>query len=321
MNRREFLLGSALFVAGSSEIRAAESADVAGEISIIDTHQHLWTLNRFRQSWLKPGGELTRNFTMADYKAAIADTPIKKAIYMEVAVAPEHKLAEAEHIVTICRDNTNPTCAAVIGGMIQESGFKHAIWRFKGSPYIKGVRCGLYQARQLQDTQVIQNLRLLGELDMSFDLLVSPKSIGQAAQLVEQCGDTRFILDHCGNADPLAFHSNLDWGRMPQHDADQWRRGIEALARYANVICKISGIIARVPKDRATADVLAPIVEHCLEAFGPKRVVFGSDWPVCTRGASLREWVGLLNEIVQGRSAIEKHQLFWGNAHRFYRLL
>jgi predicted TIM-barrel fold metal-dependent hydrolase len=154
---------------------------------------------------------------------------------------------------------------------------------------------------------------------MSFDLLISPRLIKESAKLVARCGDKRFILDHCGNADPLAFDHGLDWGREPQHDADQWKGDIETLARQSNVICKISGIIARMPKGEATAEVLLPVVTHCLDTFGPDRVVFGSDWPVCTRGAPLSVWTNLLHEIVQERSFEEKHKLFWKNEYLFYR--
>jgi L-fuconolactonase len=318
MNRRQFLLGSAMLAIGSQA--DARSDRPKSDWSIIDTHQHLWDLSKFRLPWLKPGGELTRDFTMADYGKATEGLPITKSVYMEVAVAPEQKLAEAEYIVEVCADKGNPTCAAVIGGLILEDGFKDYIMRFKGNPYIKGVRRALSSPRHFEDARLIQNLRLLRSLDMSFDLVVPSRLIGQAAKLVERCGDTRFILDHCGNADPLAFTRDLDWGRKPQHDADAWKRDIDTLARRPNVICKISGIIARVPKGEANTEVLAPIVNHCLDTFGSDRVIFASDWPVCTRGATLRVWVDLLRQIVADRTSQEQHKLFWSNANNFYGL-
>jgi L-fuconolactonase len=320
MNRRQFLCTSAMFAAGCDNILRTKPDHLESNLSIIDTHQHLWNLRQFRLPWLQPGGELTRDFTIADYKEATKGLGIAKAVYMEVAVAPEQKLAEAEHIVKVCEDQSNPTCAAVIGGSVLENSFKDYILQFKGNPYVKGVRHGLNNPRQLADERLIQNLRLLCSLNMSFDLLVPPGLVGEAAKMVEQCGQTRFILDHCGNADPLAFGHNLDWGREPQHDADQWKRDMDTLARQTNVICKISGIIARVPKGKASAEILAPIVTHCLDTFGPDRVVFGSDWPVCTRAAPLSAWTNLLQEIVRKRSLQEKRKLFWGNAHRFYSL-
>ena len=296
MKRRQFLLSSALFVSGGRHKGHAESNSPVSPLPIVDTHQHLWNLQQFCLPWLKPGGELTRNFLLSDYQKATEGLGINKAIYMEVAVAPEQKLAEAEHVIKVCQDRHNPTCAAVIGGLVLESSFKDFISKFKGNPYIKGVRHGVNRPEQLQDDQLMQNLRLLGTLNMSFDLLIPPRLIGPAAKLAEQCSNTQFILDHCGNADPLAFNPKLNWGRSPEHNADHWKRDMDALAQQNNVVCKISGIIARVPRGKASAELLSPIVTHCLDAFGPERVVYGSDWPVCTHGASLRRWTTGLNE-------------------------
>jgi predicted TIM-barrel fold metal-dependent hydrolase len=175
---------------------------------------------------------------------------------------------------------------------------------------------------------------------MSFDLCMPPQRLPDAAKLVDACPGTRFVLDHCGNADPLAFAagrakkegrsdggkssaSSADAGspsRAPAHDPEQWRRDIAQLARREQVVCKISGIVARAEKDRWTPEDLAPIVQHCLEVFGPDRVIFASDWPVCTRTASLRQWVLALKEIVRGRSDVDNGKLFYQNAVRFYRL-
>ncbi len=320
MNRRQFLVSSAAAAIGCANVVHAGPAGSEGIRQIVDTHQHLWDLSKFRLPWLKPGGELTRDFTQADYRMATQGLGITKSVYMEVAVAPDEKLAEAEYIINVCADRSNPTCAAVIGGLILQDGFEGYVRRFKGSPYIKGVRHGLNKPSQLEDERLIRNLRLLGSLNMSFDLVIPPRLIGPAADVVKRCGDTRFILDHCGNADPLAFDRGMDWDRKPQHDAEAWKRDIEILAGQPNVICKISGIIARVPKGKATTAVLSPVVNHCLDTFGPDRVIFAGDWPVCTRGAPLRVWVNLLHEIVRKRSSEQQGKLFWSNANSFYGL-
>jgi len=320
MNRRQFLYRSSMFVTLCHSMARSATSSSENGLSIIDTHQHLWSLHHLRPPWLRPGGELTRDYTQADYAEATRGLGITRAIYMEVALSPEQQPAEARYIIKVCQDKSNPTCAAVIGGQILNESFKDYILQFKDSPYIKGVRHNLYNPSQLNSKQLIENLRLLGTLNMRFDLLVRPDHVGEAARLVEQCGDTRFILDHCGNADPLAFNPHLDWGRGPQHDADQWKQGIDVLAQQPNVICKISGIIARVPKGKAVAKVLSPIVNHCLDSFGPDRVVFASDWPVCTRGAPLHVWLTLLNEIIRKRSIEEKRKLFRTNAFHFYDL-
>ncbi len=91
-------------------------------------------------------------------------------------------------------------------------------------------------------------------------------------------------------------------------------------ARYGRVGCKISGIIAHAPEGW-TADTLAPTVNHCLDSFGPERVVFGGDWPVCNFGASLGEWVAALRQIVSGRPEEDQAKLLAGNAERLYGLV
>jgi L-fuconolactonase len=169
----------------------------------------------------------------------------------------------------------------------------------------------------------VRGIRVLGESGLSFDLCLRPKELSNGAKLAEQCASTRFVVDHCGNADPKAFlkpgDSRLGDARA-DHDADAWRRDMERLAAHGNVICKVSGIIARVPKPW-TAEDLAPIVNHCLDTFGPERVVFGSDWPVCLNGATLREWVDALKQIIASRPAAQQQRLLHDNASGFYRLM
>ena len=100
-----------------------------------------------------------------------------------------------------------------------------------------------------------------------------------AAKLIDACPDTRFVLDHCGNADVQA------------KDRSQWQRDLAAVAERKNVVCKVSGIVASAKPGQWTADDLAPIIRHVQKVFGPDRVMFASDWPVCTLAATLPEWV------------------------------
>jgi predicted TIM-barrel fold metal-dependent hydrolase len=266
---------------------------------------------------------------MEDYLKATAGLNVVKAVYMEVAVASDQKLAEAEYILEICRRTDNPTVAAVIGGEPGRGGFREYITRFKGSPYIKGIRRIPPAAEDgdfpYQRQPFVEDIRLLGELGMSFDLCMPPQRLPEAIRLVDACPGVRFILDHCGNADPKAFWNDARRADNPAagpaaHDAEQWRRGLADLARRERVICKISGIVARAPKGNWTPDDLAPIIRHCQEVFGPERVMFASDWPVCTRVAAFREWVAALKEVVRGCREADRRKLFAGNAIRCYGL-
>ena len=297
-------------------------------IPIIDTHQHVWDLDRFRLPWLKACEPLNRSFLPADYLEATRGLKIAKTVYMEADVEPSQNEAEAEFAIELCCNPDTPIAASVIGGRLAEPGFASYVRRFAPSPHVQGVR----QVLQVPEaergmclrTEFVDAVRLLGELGLSFDLSLRPNELRDGATLATLCPDTRIVLDHCGFADPKAFLSSdrreeLGDKATPTHDADEWRRGIAAVATRDNVVCKISGIVTGAPEGWMPAD-LAPIVDHCLESFGPDRVMFGGDWPVCTLGAACREWVEALREILSGRPEETRRKLFYENAARFFGL-
>ena len=296
-------------------------------LPIVDTHQHMWDLAQFALPWLEGEGmeSLRKNYLMGDYLAAGAGAGIARTIYMEVDVAAEQHIAEAEFVAGLCRADDNPMAGAVIGGSPGEEGFRAYIDRFKDEDAIKGVRQVLHvpdaePGRCLQE-RFVRDVQYLGEIGMSFDLCLRPSELGDAVGLVDQCPGTRFIVDHCGNADPQIVNdaAEHDPANPFSHTKEQWQRDIATLGAREHVVCKISGIVARAPAGWS-ADTLAPTVNHCLDSFGPDRAVFGGDWPVCNFGASLGAWVAALREIVSGRPEEEQAKLLAGNAERLYGL-
>jgi len=290
---------------------------------IIDTHQHLWDLSWQRLPWLENAPEiLRRSYTMQHYQDAVAGLTIQ-AIYMEVDVAQDQLRREAQHIVELIRQPNSLTRAAVIGGRPAAEDFKQYVETFRETSVIKGVRQVLHvpetPAGYCLTREFIRGVRLLGQVDWSFDLCMRPGELEDAVRLVRECPDTRFVLDHCGNADPVAFQKK-EAARQASHDPEAWKRSIERLAEFPNVVCKISGIVARAPAEWSPED-LAPIVNHCWDCFGPERVVFGSDWPVCLLAAQLRDWVSALHEIAKERLAAHQQKLWSENARRFYGLV
>ena len=291
-------------------------------LPIVDTHQHLWDLKRLRLPWLRGAGELNRDYLMADYLAAAEGLNVVRAVYMEVAVGEAQRLEEAESIINVCRQGQRgdgPTVAAVIGGSPGAAEFANYISRFKDSPYIKGVRESLRRGSAENDA-FLKGVRLLGELGMSFDLLTGPDGLADAAAVARKCPDTRFVLDHCGNADARDFRPGADAIADGLRRRTIWEEGIARLADRPNVVCKVSGVLEVAAPDRLTAVDVAPVVNHCLDRFGPDRVLFASNWPVCNRGGSFRQWVSVLGEVVARRPKIERRKLFHDNAMRFYSL-
>ena len=334
LNRRRFtkctaqaaLAMSSFGVLGTAASKVADAAGLEEKslLPIVDTHQHLWDLSKLRLPWLKSSAQLNRSFVTKDYLEATQGLNVVKAVYMEVAVDSSQLVDEAEHVVELCRCEDNPTVAAVIGGRPASEDFSEYISRFKDSPYVKGVRHilpgskdgeGLWSQKEFLD-----GIRLLGELGMCFDLCMPPAQLPEAIELVDACRHTRFVLDHCGNADPKLFRPPGNRDAADRARAEQWRRDVGRLAERKHVICKISGIVAQASKESWTAADLAPVINHCLEVFGPDRVVFASDWPVCTRVATLRQWIEALEEVVRDRSETDRRKLLHDNAVRFYGL-
>jgi predicted TIM-barrel fold metal-dependent hydrolase len=308
LDRRAFLASSLSLAAAAPLVFAAEGK--APALPIVDTHQHLWDLKKFRLNWIKKGSLLDRSYVQKDYAEAVKGLGVVQAVYMEVDVDPSQQVAEAEHLIAICKKGDTLTKAAVISGRPASEDFAKYIKRFKDSPYIKGVRQVLHgeatKAGYCLQKQFIKSVQLLGELGMRFDLCMRPGELPDATKLIDACPDTRFILDHCGNAD------------LKKHE--QWKKDIAELAKRKNVVGKVSGIVAQATPGKWTADDLAPVIKHTLSVFGPDRVMFGGDWPVCLLGATYAQWVKALKEIVADRKAVEQRKLFHDNAVKFYGL-
>jgi predicted TIM-barrel fold metal-dependent hydrolase len=320
MQRRTFLKTSAaLATAAACSLQHTMAAEPAP--LIIDTHQHLWDLAKFKLPWLSGAPEVLKHtYHLNEYREATRGLNVK-SVYMEVYVAQDQLVAEAEHVVELSRAG-NPTVGAVIGSRPESVEFAAYVDRFKGVPQVKGMRRVLHEAETpigyCLKTDFVKSVQLLGERGLSFDLCMRATELLDAAKLTELCPNTKFIVDHCGNADPKAFRS-IKSDVQPTHQVDEWKKGIDALAARPNTIGKISGIIARMPAG-GDANDLAPIVNHCLNAFGPDRVVFGSDWPVCLMGGTLQKWVEMLTQIIADRPAAERQKLWSSNAATFYRL-
>lgn len=278
---------------------------------IIDTHQHLWDLDRFRLPWTADVPTLARSFLPADYQQATDGLGIVRTIYMEVDVDPAQQQAEADYVRGLCAQRDNPMAAAVIAGRPASERFASYISLYRGDRYIKGVRQVLHRPETppgyCLDEAFVAGIRLLGELGLSFDLCLRPGELADGARLAALCPHTRFVLDHCGNADV-------------ESDLSHWKRGLAAVARQPHVICKVSGIVVTARQGQWRADDLAPVVNHVLDEFGPQRVVFGGDWPVCTLRASYRQWLEALLEIVADRPESLVRALLHDNAVRYYGL-
>lgn len=319
--RRELLKQAAVaatlgLAAGSAEARLKRGQkNVSSDpnaIPIIDTHQHLWDLTKFRLAWLAGAPSLNRSYLTADYLEATKGLNVVRTVYMEVDVEPEQQVKEAEYVIGLCHDKNTPTAAGVISGRPGLPGFRDYIRRFRTAPEIKGVRQVLHGPGTPRgyclEPSFVKDIQFLGEQGLSYDLCLRSPELRDGTRLIDQCPGTRFILDHCGNPNVQAT------------DLSQWKRDLADMSERPNVICKVSGILASAKPNAWTVADIAPIVNHVLDSFGPDRVIFAGDWPVCTLGGTFKTWTEGVREIVKSRSPEAQRKLFHDNAVKFYGL-
>ena len=327
MNRRDFLKTASLSALAPSLYYLSCKPNPV--IPIIDTHVHLLDFDQFNIGWAR--GRFDSNMLMDDYMKAVEGHDVVKLIYMEVNVSQEYRRKEAEWALEQCKDPDNPMVGAVIRLDITSPEFESEIRSFKGNPYLKGIRYPLDNAEKTFSPRVIENIRLLGELGLSYDLLVDPKLFSIVNQLLEDCQSTKFILNHCGGANPTDFfpegkrdpreledRRDHEDRRDREDRRDEWINGIEMIAQRDNLICKISGIVDNAGDYPLVPADLAPIIDHCYKSFGPDRVIFAGDWPVCLRNMSLAWWIESLKEVVTGWPLEDQRKLFHDNAASFY---
>jgi len=279
-------------------------------MQIVDTHQHLWDKDLFHYSWLDTIPQLNRSFRMADYLAATKGLDVVKSLHLEADVDEPYMLDETRHLLALADQPDNPLEGIVACGRPENEDFKSYLDAIGGHAKLKGIRRVLHTQPDGvgQGVTFLKNVAALPDYGLSFDICVLARQLPIAIKLISSCPDVIFILDHCGV--PQVKERNLD----------PWRSHITEIAKFPNVSCKISGLVAYADLQSWTAEDLRPFIDHAIGSFGWDRVMFGSDWPVCTLSANYRQWVEALQAITQGAGEVSQRKLFHDNAVRVYRL-
>ncbi|WP_395019837.1 amidohydrolase family protein [Dongia sp.] len=272
---------------------------------IIDTHLHLVYRERFSYPWLGDVTPLNRDFTLETYRPQAEAAGIAQSIHMEVDVVEADQLRETDFVTSL----GGSVVAAIASCRPESRDFPAQLEKLAQNPKVKGLRRILHTSPDelSQAPLFTANLQRLAAHRLSFDLCVLARQLPQALRIARACPEVQFILDHCGVP------------AVKERALDPWRVDIAALAAEPNVACKISGVVAYAEQNW-TVDDLRPFVEHVIESFGWDRVVWGSDWPVCTLIADLGRWVAATRAIIAGESASNQAKLLNGNARRIYRL-
>jgi len=277
---------------------------------IIDTHLHLIDQSTLRYPWLAGAPALNRDFGYEEYAREARRAGIGHVLHMEVDVDPADIEAEIAHVQDLAATQDNMIRGAIAACRPEDPGFAAYLERQKANPFVKGFRRVLHvMPDELSDSALFrENLKRLGGSGLTFDLCVLPHQLPRAAALADLAPDVQFVLDHCGVPD-------IKGGGF-----EPWRAAMTEMARRGNVVAKISGVVAYADPESWTVETLRPYVEHTIESFGWDRVVWGSDWPVCTLGGGLSTWVAATQALLSGASIDERTKLLSGNARRIWEI-
>jgi predicted TIM-barrel fold metal-dependent hydrolase len=279
-------------------------------IVIIDTHLHVIDQSALSYPWLSGVPALNRDFRHEEYAREAQRVGIARTLHMEVDVAEGDIEAEIDNVAKLSRQPGNLIVGAIAACRPEDSGFAGFLERQMSNPVVKGFRRVLHVMPDELSEGVLfrENVKRLSGTGLTFDLVVLPHQIPRAIALVDLAPDVQFVLDHCGVPD---IKGNAE---------HPWRERMSEIARRPNVVGKISGVVAYADPDKWTVETLRPYVEHTIGAFGWDRVVWGSDWPVCTLGGGLSTWVAATHALIAEASADERRKLLSGNAKRIWRL-
>jgi predicted TIM-barrel fold metal-dependent hydrolase len=277
---------------------------------IIDTHLHVVDPRALDYPWLAGVPALNQAWPYTAYELEARRCGISQTLHMEVDVAPERIEDESHYVKTLAARPGSLISGAIASCRPEEADFTAYLERQRHNPLIKGFRRVLHVMPDELSTQPLfrDNIARLSSSGLTFDLCVLPRQLPHAMALADLAPDVTFILDHCGVPDIKGD------ARQP------WQDSITELAKCPNVVAKISGVVAYADPESWVTETLRPWVEHTVASFGWDRVVWGSDWPVCTLGGGLLAWVAATHALLEGSSDDEKRKLLSGNAKRIWSL-
>ena len=272
----------------------------------IDAHQHFWRFDPVRDSWITE--EMTairRDFLPGDLEPLLQARGIEGC----VAVQADQSEAETEFLLQLAHDHFFIWGVVgwvdLLGPTLKErlehfSRFK----RFRGVRHIAQAESDHFLARG----DVVHRLGMLQDFGLTYDILIYPQQLPAALSLARRLPDQPFVLDHL--AKPLIREGKLE----------PWASLVRELAKHPNVWCKVSGMVTEADWDGWRQEDMHPFLDVVFEAFGPDRLMFGSDWPVCLLAAGYQEVFGLVDRYATSLSPTEREGLFGGNAAAFYGL-
>lgn len=273
----------------------------------IDAHHHLWKYSAQEYDWIDDNMKIIRrDFLPADLKQVLASAGIDGA----VAVQARQILEETDWLLGLAAQHD--FMRGVVGWVpLRDPKITDILARYHGQRKLKGIRHvlqGEADPNYALTAEFQRGIEALRPVGLVYDILIFERQLPQAIQLVDRNPKQVFVLDHIAKP------------RIGEHAMSPWTENIRKLAHRPNVYCKVSGMVTEADYKHWTPTDLQPYFEIVLEAFGPKRLMFGSDWPVALVAAQYRQWVDTVKNAVKRLSADEQARFWGGTAIEAYKL-
>lgn len=273
----------------------------------IDAHHHLWRYSPEEYGWIDESmRELGRDFLPGDLTAAMGSAKIDGT----VAVQARQTLEETRWLLELA-DQTDAIRGVVGWAPIAAPDFSMALEEFAGRPKLKGLR-HVIQAEPDESFILREDfnrgLRTMRESGLVYDILIFERHLPRTIEFVDLHPDQVFVLDHIAKP------------RIREGAMEPWATKMRELAQRQNVFCKVSGLVTEADWKTWTPESLCPYLDVVTEAFGPQRLMAGSDWPVCLTACGYARWFDVLDRYFTAFSREEQDAIFGTNAARVYRL-
>lgn len=272
----------------------------------IDSHQHFWQYDAERDGWIDESMDVLKR----DFLPEALERELK-ACDVEGCIAVQADQSEEETNYLLDLASKNSFIKGVVGWVdLQSENIKDRLSHYSQNKKFKGVRHVLQAETTdfMLGDDFVSGIKALSVFDLTYDILILPKHLGAALELVHRFPRQRFVLDH------LAKPEIKDQIFSP------WKEELLALAEMPNVYCKVSGMITEADWNEWKPKDIHPYLDIVFEAFGTERLMYGSDWPVCLLAGSYEKSYELLRTYMEPFSKIDHERVFGLNAQKFYNL-
>ena len=274
----------------------------------IDAHQHFWKYDPTRHAWITEEMSALRQDFLPENL-----TPELEANQIDASVSVQAEQSEEETQFLLRLAERNPRIAGVVGWLdLRSPGIGKRLEHFSREKKLSGFRHFAQDEPDdhfLTGEEFVRGVKSLRAHGFTYDILIYPRQLPAARELVERLPDQRFVIDHLAKPD-------IKNGRRTK----EWTNHIRAISQNKNTYCKVSGLVTEANWASWKTRDFRPYLDVVFQAFGTDRLMFGSDWPVCLMAASYGQVRQIVEDYLGGQGEAEIGKIFGGNAIRFYNL-